>query len=337
MKLEWAVPLAFVLGGFLAGHIVRRLVAKWLERAARKSAWKGDDALVDALGHSPALWIALFGLYGAVETAPLPPDILNLSRKVLLVVFVASFAATTGRIAVSLITLYTRNVQGALGSTTIFSNLTRGAIFVIAGLVLLQSFGISVMPILTALGVGGLAVALALQPTLENLFAGLQIMASGNVKPGDFIQLDTGEQGYVVDVTWRNTTIRELPNNMIVVPNSQLAASRYRNFYQPDKELAVLVQVGVSYDSDLEKVEAVTCEVAAQIMKEVPGGVSNFKPFIRYHTFADSSIGFTVILRGSEVVDQHLIKHEFIKRLRARYRVEGIEIPFPIRTVHMKA
>jgi small-conductance mechanosensitive channel len=87
----------------------------------------------------------------------------------------------------------------------------------------------------------------------------------------------------------------------------------------------------------LEKVEAVTCEVAAQIMKEVPGGVSNFKPFIRYHTFADSSIGFTVILRGSEVVDQHLIKHEFIKRLRARYRVEGIEIPFPIRTVHMKA
>ena len=92
---------------------------------------------------------------------------------------------------------------------------------------------------------GGVAVALALQDTLSNLFSGLHLIASRQLRPGDFIQLDSGEEGYVTDVTWRNTTIRELTDNMMIVPNSQLAASRVRNFCQPNNELAVLVEVGV--------------------------------------------------------------------------------------------
>ena len=88
--------------------------------------------------------------------------------------------------------------------------------------------------------------------------------------------------------------------------------------------MAVLVQVGVHYDSDLKKVQRVTCEVAKEIMKDVSGGVPAFEPFIRYHTFADFSINFTVILRAQEFVDQYLIKHEFIQRLHERYKQEGI-------------
>jgi small-conductance mechanosensitive channel len=109
-----------------------------------------------------------------------------------------------------------------------------------------------------------------------------------------------------------------------------------RNFYQPTKDLAVLVEVGVSYDSDLAKVERVTIEVAREIMRTVSGGISDFQPFIRYHTFSDFSINFTVIMRGREFVDQYLIKHEFVKRLHERYEMERIEIPFPVRTVHIK-
>jgi small-conductance mechanosensitive channel len=93
------------------------------------------------------------------------------------------------------------------------------------------------------------------------------------------------------------------------------------------------VQVGVHYGSDLRHVERVTAETAADVMKTVPGGVPAFEPFIRYHTFGDSSVNFTVIMRGKEFVDQHLIKHEFIKKLHERYRREGIIIPFPIRTL----
>jgi small-conductance mechanosensitive channel len=91
----------------------------------------------------------------------------------------------------------------------------------------------------------------------------------------------------------------------------------------------------VSYDSDLGHVERVTIEVGREVLREVPGGVAEFQPFIRYNAFAESSIQFTVILRAREVVDQYLLRHEFIKRLHARYRAEGIEIPFPQRTVHL--
>lgn len=95
----------------------------------------------------------------------------------------------------------------------------------------------------------------------------------------------------------------------------------------------MLVQVGVDYGSDLGHVERVTCEVAKETLHTVPGGVANFEPFIRYHTFGDSSINFTVILRAREFVDQFLLKHEFIKRLHERYEQEGLTIPFPIRTI----
>jgi small-conductance mechanosensitive channel len=94
------------------------------------------------------------------------------------------------------------------------------------------------------------------------------------------------------------------------------------------------VNVGVHYNSDLKKVEKVTCEVAKEVMRDVPGGVPEFQPFIRYNTFGDFSIGFTVILRAKEFVDQYLIKHEFIKRLQERYAKEGIIIPYPIRAIN---
>ncbi|MGB2662254.1 MAG: mechanosensitive ion channel family protein, partial [Candidatus Omnitrophota bacterium] len=126
---------------------------------------------------------------------------------------------------------------------------------------------------------------------------------------------------------------RMLPNNVVVIPNKVLVTSKVLNYYYPQTEMAVLVQVGVHYDSDLEHVERVTIEVGEEVLKEVKGGVPEFKPFIRYHTFNDFSIDFTVILRAKEFVDNYLVKHEFIKRLHRRFNEEGIVIPYPIRTL----
>ena len=186
------------------------------------------------------------------------------------------------------------------------------------------------------MGIGGIAVALGLQSTLSNLFSGMYVLSAGQIKPGDYIRLNSGEEGYVVDVGWGNTTIRMLSNNLIIIPNSKVVSSIVTNFNLPKKDMAVLVDVGVSYDSDLEKVERVTVETARDVMKTVDGGVPDFEPFIRYHTFDSSSINFTVILRGNRYVDQYLIKHDFIKRLHKKYKEEGIEIPYPITTVYLK-
>ncbi|MBU4405409.1 MAG: mechanosensitive ion channel family protein, partial [Acidobacteria bacterium] len=216
------------------------------------------------------------------------------------------------------------------------TNLTRIFVFLFGFLIIFNSLGISITPILTGLGIGGLAVALALQETLANLFAGLQLIASKQIRPGDYIRLGSGEEGFIVDINWRNTTVRELSNNLNIIPNSHISKTIVKNYFLPEKISSVLVQVGVAYESDLEKVEKATIEVAREVMREIPGGVSDFEPFTRYHTFGDSSINFTVILKAKEFVDQYILKHEFIKRLHKRYQAEGITIPFPIRTLHFE-
>jgi len=201
-------------------------------------------------------------------------------------------------------------------------------------LILLDSFGISITPVLASLGVGSLAVALALQPTLENFFSGIQLITDKPIKIGHFIKLESGEEGYVHKIGWRSTWVRMLPNNVVVIPNKVIVNSKVINYYYPQKELAVLVQVGVHYESDLQHVERVTIEVGKETLKEVKGGVEDFEPFIRYHTFDDFSINFSVILRAKEFVDGYMIKHEFIKRLHKRYAQEGINIPYPIRAIN---
>jgi small-conductance mechanosensitive channel len=206
-------------------------------------------------------------------------------------------------------------------------------VWTIGGLVLLDSLGVAITPLLTALGVGGLAVALALQDTLSNLFAGVHILASRKVQPGDFIQLDNGMEGYVEDTNWRNTIIRQLPNNLLVVPNATVASSIVTNYHLPEHEISVTVACSVSYESDLEHVERVTIEVGQEVMQEVKGAVPEHEPTVRYNTFGDNSITFNVGLRAADISAQALIIHEFIKRLQSRYQREGIDNSSPTGTI----
>ena len=281
-------------------------------------------------------WFLLLGLKIALPFTKAEPKFLNLFQKGITALFIFSVFWFLGKFTSELIVIYSGRLKKTLPAVTIFKNLSKIFILLIGVLIILQTLGISITPILTTLGIGGLAVALALQDTLSNLFSGLHLVATKKIRVGDYIKLETGEEGYVVDITWRNTIIRQLPNNLIIIPNSKLSQSIVTNFYLPEKVLSVLIDVGVSYDSDLEKVERVTLEVAREVMREVEGGVPEFEPFLRFHTFDDFSINFTVILRAKEFVDQYRVKHEFIKRLKKRYDKEGIEIPFPIRTIYMK-
>jgi small-conductance mechanosensitive channel len=267
---------------------------------------------------------------------PINQTLGDVLKKIFLIVIIFSTTIVLAKLAVGFINLQNKKSKGVLPSASLFNNLTKGTIFIIGLLIILQSLGISITPLITALGVGGLAVALALQPTLSNLFAGLQIIIAKQVEVGDYVELDSGEKGYITDISWRNTTIRAIHNNLIVVPNSKLANTIVTNYNQPQMEMAVLVQVGVSYDSDLERVEKITIEVAKKVMREVQGAQSDFNPFIRYRAFDDFSINFTVILRVKEFFSKYLVRHEFIKALHKRYKEEGIEIPFPIRTVYLK-
>lgn len=337
-KFPWLLPVVQIAGSLLLGLIAEKAVLGRLRRLAARTPSELDDVLVASLRGMPLLWFFLAGLFAAADRlGDLAPHWVNLADRTLLVVFLLSLTLALSRLLSGLVAVFSSKSEGLLPSTSIFRNLATLLAVVVGGLVILDTLGISITPILTALGVGGLAVALALQETLANLFAGLSIIASRQVRVGDYIKLASGEEGFVTDIRWGNTAIRTLPNNQVLIPNKQLASAVITNYFQPSRDMGVSVQVGVSYGSDLEKVEKVTIEVGREVMRTVQGGVPEFEPFIRYHTFGDSGIQFSVNLRGREFTDQHLVKHEFIKRLQRRYAQEGIEIPFPIRTVHLKS
>jgi len=324
------------LAGLFIGFLIEKFVLKKIAKYTLKTNWKYDDIIVYSLRGLIIIWLTLISFSIASNYFLINETVKSLLNKIVFSAFVLSFSIFVGRVFVGLINSKTSATPGLLPSTSIIANITRVIVFIIGALVILQTLGISITPVLTALGVGGLAVALALQETLSNLFAGIQVIASQQVRAGDYIKLDTGEEGYITDITWRNTTIRALPNNLIIVPNSKLASAIIRNFQLPDTEVSFSIDVGVSYDSDLIKVEEITVQTAKDVLLKTEGGVKNFEPFIRYHTFADSSINFTVILRAKEFVNQYLLKHEFVKALHQSFKNNNIEIPFPIRTVHLK-
>ncbi len=318
------------------GLFVERFVFYRLRRLSEKSPWGWDKVLIDSFRYIPTLWSFLVALYLVSEELKLPKSIILVKDKAFWLLFIISFALLVSRLVGGFLRLYINRYREDLPATSLVVQVSRVVILAVGVLIALDKIGIAITPILTALGVGGLAVALALKDTLENLFAGFHVLATKQIKVGDYIRLESGEEGFVQDITWRNTILRQPTNNLIIVPNSKLSTSIIINFHMPQPELNVIVPVGVSYDSDLEKVERVTLEVAREVQKEVEGGVPDFEPMIRLTAFGDFSINFNVILRAKDFGSQHLLRHEFIKRLKKRYEQEGIKIPFPVREVYLK-
>ena len=329
----WLIPTAFVAGGVLFGLIIDRIALPLLRKAAEKVNLDSLILTVRSMRGMGLLWGLLAGLTGALTVMPIKSETTKFLGNIPVVLFIFSLTIVLARISVGLFDLHAKKGQGDTPTISLFTNIIKLSVYILGILVILQSLGISITPILTALGVGGLAVALALQETLSNLFAGLQILAARQVKPGDYVHLDTGEQGYVTDVTWRNTTIRAIPNNMIIVPNSRLASSILTNYHQPVKKMLAFVNVGVHYDSDLEHVEQVTLETAREVQAEVEGARKDHEPRIRYNEFGGSSINFRVVLGVEEFYDSYELTHQFIKRLKKRYDEEGITIPFNMVTL----
>lgn len=327
------VPLGIVFVSGALGIFLQKVVFVRLRRLAEKSAAAWGEILTRSLRGLIFLWVLLIGLAAALKTAPLRPGLTRTLGQALIILAILSVTRFMARLAVGYLVLGLSRASGF--PISIFRNLTAVLVYALGLLIILDYLKISVTPLITALGVGGLAVALALQDTLSNLFSGLHILATQKIRPGDYVKLDSGEEGYVRDITWRNTTIEALAGNLIIVPNNKLAAGILTNFDLPTSEAAILVDIGVAYKTDLRKCEEVIVDVAKEIMARVPGGVPGFTPFVRFHTFGDFAIQGTVILRGSKFVDRYLVKHEFVKSLHERFAREGIEIPFPTRTVHI--
>ncbi|WP_371363889.1 hypothetical protein SRRS_47780 [Sporomusa rhizae] len=325
--------MVYLLSLALGIFIIQLVFNKLLKIVVRKTNIS-YSLLQQTLKGIPTLLGIVIGLYVVMEILTIPPRPLLFLQRLFNALVIMSLTLLVARLFSGYLKQKFGKTSGAFASTSILATTIDLTVYTIGILFLLESFGVAISPLLTALGVGGLAVALALQDTLANLFSGINILVAKQIKIGDFVKLSTGEEGHIVDMSWRNTTIKTSNENMVVIPNQKFATSTITNYAQPFAECSIAIPVRVSYESDLDHVEKVSIAVAKEILQETNGGVNSFEPLVRYFSFAESSIDFNVIMRVKTVTDQHLIRHEFIKRLHDRYQQEKIIIPFPTRTVN---
>jgi len=323
------VPCAYILGSVLLGLFLEKQLLKQLRKITQRTSWFLDDILVEALEKVTFLWSLLAGLALTINSLPFPPTLSLLVGKIVVLLFLGSATFIVSEISLKCLRIYTRTNEGIFPLTSLFEFIIKIVIFTLGTLIILQSLNIAITPLLTALGVGGFSLGLALQAPLSNLMSGINIITSGKIQPGDYIQLKTGEEGYVVDIDLRHTILLELTQSYQIIPNTKIIVASLRNYSVKKKEIVLSIKVIVPYETDLDFLEG--------IIREVTDEMSTSHDFfqstsIYYQNFDYWNIVLNVYLKVREANQfEHLqVKHDFIKKLNKRYQEEGISMSIPL-------
>ena len=331
-QLFW--PAVAFVGVSIGALILRAAFTRGLRR------WLGPASVEVFLGtiRLPSiLWCFVLGLFVAIELVEMPRRLAVQLHTILEAAIILTATFTVAGVLGSLAAAAGERRALGLGMTGLVRAAVRGTILVIGTLVMLDSLGVQITPLLTALGVGGLAVALALQDSLSNLFAGVHLLADKPIRVGDYVKIADAIEGYVVDVGWRSTRVRMLQNNVVIVPNKRVAESIIINYDMPERRMALLLQVRVGYDCDVDHVERVLVEEATTAAGEVAGLLPEPAPAARLIPgFGDYSLDFTLVCQVASFVDQYAVQHELRKRILRRVRAEKIDMPYPVRTIELR-
>ena len=335
--------LAWPTFAFVAASLLALLLRAILLVLVRR--WSGPDgrgALARAIRLPSVLWSIVFGIWVGNEVArqtdQLPPRVSHQISVLLEIAVILSVTITVSNIFTTLV--QTASERRALGGavTGLGQSVARGVVFITGLLVLLSALGIQIAPILTALGVGGLAVALALQDTLSNLFAGVHLLADKPIRVGDYVKVADNVEGHVVDIGWRSTRVRMLQNVVVTIPNKRVAESTITNYDMPESRLAVPIRIAVDYGADAELVERVLLEESTRAVDEVPGLLGEPAPSARLIPgFGEYSLDFTLAVHVKSFTDQFVVQHELRKRVLTRLAAEGVRIPVQVRGVELRA
>lgn len=317
-----AAQLVFAL---LLGLALRFGVMPLLARAAARNPWPHDDIMVAKLRRGVLPWVLLAGLYASFGDMPWRARSIAWGEKLAATALALSITVALMR-GVSEVIGSTRSSEG--GGTTLLKYIINSLLLMLGVGVALGVFGVSVFPALTALGVGGLAVALAFQDTLSNVFAGVNISAAGQVRIGDFIALDEKVEGVVTDIGWRMTTLRSLDDLMIFIPNKKLGEAVVTNYNRPDPSMWIELAFRVGLDQDPERVEALVAAALGDARASVEG-LGKEAPLIRLRAISADALEFRAFVQIENFNARSPLRHTLLKRVIACLRAEGIELPIP--------
>jgi small-conductance mechanosensitive channel len=321
--VESVILFAFI---FIIGFLFKRYVARLIQNLLAKVGLVLNDKIVVMTRTYVSLWFFLIALYVSILKSPLNTKSIIIGR-VFYVVFAFSIVTLIASIVFKFLQ---RTIQERIAS-----NILKFFITLIGLVLILNQVGVKLTPILTALGIGSVAVALALQDTLANLFAGINILASKQIAKDDYIKLDSGQEGRVVEVNWRTTLIKEIYNTTIVIPNSKISSAIVSSYHFKKSEVTGSIVCSIAYGSNLDRVEEVAKYAAKEIMNKYDSASKIYEPVVQFTDFAESSINFILYFRVKTVYAKAFIKSEVLKNLYRKFNDEGIEIPFPQRVVTM--
>ncbi len=325
------IVLAALVVSTFAGLGLSRIFHRWRVKAGTSLA----EIFFGLLESIPVPLLILLTLYVAMEVLTPPPRLEHIGSKIVLALVVTMIFYFLAR-AIVVVLQHVGQRDPAFKRITHPATLVVRLLFaILATIIVLENLGIHLTAIWTTLGVGSVAVALALQETLSNVFAGLYLLADRPLNPGDYVKVDSGFEGYVLQVGWRATSIRTLLNTVVFVPNSILAKATLTNYSMPDERIAISIKVGVAYGTDPVKVEAALLEVAKEAgQDQLEGFLALPEPNVRLIPgFGDSSLDFTLNVSVRRFVDQYFVQSELRKRIIDRFTKDGIDMPFPTRTL----
>jgi small-conductance mechanosensitive channel len=316
----------FVAAAAICAEVVRRALKSWLRRLADANPTELGEVLAASLPRPLAVATFLAALSFGARLLPVSSTLTMAFRHVL------PFAA--GVIAVVVMMRVGLRSIDAFGKSNPALKASAGvgkAAAWVGGLALIavlvsDALGISLAPALTALGVGTLAVALALQDTLANFFAGIYLLVDKPVRPGDFVRLESGHEGYVDSIGWRSTQIKTLIGSWVIVPNATLSKAVLANFRGANPRLVLEIRVDVAHGSDVPAVERALDEVAKSV-HQIRGVLTDPAPYARFHPgFTDVSLAFTVYSKLDPSADSVLVGHDIRNRIAAQLAKAGIAL-----------
>ena len=342
----WLGPAAAgatFLASLIVAAIVHKLIIPLALRMAARTPTQLDHHLITGLRWHVTWGIAALGLYlGLTYSLELDPGLQNIvDGTFATIAAILVVTALTGVVS-RLIDWYLESLagKGLMGlpglDPRLFPLFRRVVVFLIyglGGLLILDLLSININPLIAGLGLGGLAVALAVQPTLSNLFAGTYVMTEGVISTGDYVEMEGGISGYVVGVGWRSTRIRTWGNNLVVIPNARFADTIITNYGEPTPAVNVYLTCGVSYDSDLNRVEAVSREAMQEVLDSDPNAVQEYGAWFAYDSFGDSNVNFWLFAQARDRLASFELQSALIRNVHRRFEEEGIVINYPVRTL----
>ena len=341
---QWInVGLAIIvfLGTAILGRwVIKTIFGKVIHRFTGFTKNTLDDAILDAIT-PPLYWLAL--IYAFQFAIDRLGDIFEFLQfdldQIYFVLFSLVGFVTAWRLIGNIANWYRKQLATTgeieLGEQLLpfFRRVVLIILTLIVIIILLDYFNVEISGLVTTLGIGSLAIALAAQATLSDTINGFVIMVDRPFRIGDRIEIqDLDTWGDVVDIGLRSTRVRTRDNRMVIVPNSVIGKSLIVNYSYPDTQYRIQIHVGVAYGTDIEKARNVIVETVSK----VEGVLSDHPVEALFLEFGDSALIFRVRWWLESYVDTRRMFDSVNTAMYKALNEAGIEIPFPQRVISHK-